>query len=341
MVADTQHNADFPPGLEERFQQPPGWRWHSYKSPRGAHKIRFGTVAPQGSVPDAVVVCLQGLGEFTEKYYELARDLTANNLSFWMMDWHGQGKSGRYLTNSQKRHSVGFDEDIAELHYFIMEYIKHAAVHPEVGRIPLVMLGHSTGANIGLHYLHHHPDSFACAAFVAPLLKVHALRWLPDFLSLAATGVFQEIADHKAIGFGSGDWRPETRDDPARNVFSSDEARRAVHNAWFRHDPALPVGEVTYGWLHAANKSCARLRRKNIIEEIHTPCLLALAGKERLVDNAAIRQIAARLPHGKLLEFPGAKHEILMERDEFRSAFLGEFYEMLRANKIKEKLKPF
>ena len=48
-----------------------------------------------------------------------------------------------------------------------------------------------------------------------------------------------------------------------------------------------------------------------------------------------------RMPNATTLELPEAKHEILMETDEIRNAFLNDFMELLATNNIKEKLKPF
>ena len=145
------------PDLEDRFLPPPGWRWHQFKNAKG-RSLRFGSVFPENRVPEAIVIALEGLSEFSEKYFEVAHDLLKMDCAFWVLDWQGQGKSQRHLKNPHKRHSSSFDEDVADLHFFIQEYVKHSAVHPDVGRIPLVMLGHSMGANIGLHYLHRHPD---------------------------------------------------------------------------------------------------------------------------------------------------------------------------------------
>lgn len=329
-----------PPSLEKRFQMPEGWRWHVFKNRQG-RAIRFGTVAPKSGIPDAVVIGLQGLGEFTEKYFELANDLVARNLSFWMIDWQGQGKSHRHLKDRQKRHSGGFQEDVDDLHYFIMEYIKHSAVHPDVGRIPLVMLGHSMGANIGLHYLKQHPDMIACAAFTAPLVGINAIRLMPGWVSLPLTGALRELLDQTYVEVGGGRWTPAMREGKRNDIHTSDPVRKQVHNAWCLHDPELQVGNITYVWLHEAHSSCMKLQKKGYLADIRTPCLFAIAGRETLVDNGAARRAIATMPQAQILEMPDAKHEILMERDDIRDEFLKAFQELLRVNNIKEKLKPF
>lgn len=327
------------PDLEERFLPPPGWRWHSFRNPQG-RKLRFGSVTPESRVPDAVVVALPGLSEFSEKYFEVAHNLLERNLSFWVLDWQGQGKSDRHLKNRHKRFSNSFDEDVADLHFFLMEYVKHSAVHPDVGRIPLVMLGHSMGGNIGLRYLLRHPDTFACAAFSAPMLGIKSLQNWPRWMTMGLTALFREAMGQSYV-FGGCDWHADARANPGNNHFSSDPVRDAIHNAWCLHDPELQVGHVTFGWLHAALNSCRLLRAKNSLRDIRTPILMALAGQDMLVDNNAIRHAAAAMPHVKLLELEDAKHEILMERDDIRNRFFNAFDDLLQVNQIKKKLQPF
>lgn len=335
----SEKQAKLPP-LEQRFLPPEGWRWHHFKTPRG-RTLRFGTVSPKDTVPDAVVVILTGLSEFSEKYYETARDLLGRNLSVWIMDWQGQGLSERFIPkNPQKRHSRGFDEDVADLHCFIKEYVKHAAVHPDVGRIPLVMLGHSMGANIGMRYLAHHPDMFACAAFSAPMVGIKKLNMIPPFLRLPLTALFQEVAGQNYV-FGGGEWTPQSRANPGNNIFSSDPTRDRIHNAWCEFDPRLQVGNVTFGWLHEANKSCHILQRAETARSLNTPCLFALAGKDDLVNNDIARRVIKMIPHAKVLELRDAKHEILMESDKYRNEFLQEFDNLLRVNNIRHKLEKF
>lgn len=328
------------PSLEDRFLEPPGWRWHKFK-----HKgciLRFGTASPANSIPDAVVVCLEGLSEFGEKYFEVARTCLDKNLAFWVFDWIGQGQSSRYLGNPHKRHSHGFHQDVDDLHALILGYIKHSSVHPDRGRIPLVMLAHSTGGNIGMHYLAKYPGIFECAAFTAPLLGLKAIRFLPGILAQGLAGMLN-------LGFnsfyipGHTDWRECARNNPIKEMFSGDPQRRLVHNAWCLIDPSLQVGGVTFGWIYHAIKSCAELNRPGILESIQTHCLIALAGKDDFVDNGRILEAAARLPHAETIEFPESRHEILMEKDSIRSPFFDAFYTLIRERIINrpETLKPF
>ncbi len=335
MMTQTQNIPALPP----RFLQPEGWRWHVFTNTKGK-KLRFGAVSPKGKIPDAVVVCLPGLSEFGEKYFELAHDMLDHNMAFWVLDWQGQGRSDRPESNPHKRYVASFDDDIDDLQFFLTEYVKHAAVHPDVGRLPMVMLGHSMGANIGLRYLAKYPDMFCCAAFSAPLLAIRATAFLPGPLALWLAEVLQLFMARSYVP-GGGNWSPDAREKPTKNIFSSDPVRSTIHDAWCHADPRLQVGDVTYGWVHAALKSCAALKGNRTAETIEVPCFFALAGKDRLVDNGAAQKFAARVKNAKIITLPESLHEVLMEKDAVRSTFLQEFFTFMNDNHIREKLKTF
>ncbi len=323
-----------PSELEKRFQQPEGWRWHNFE--RNGRKIRFGSVFPKDKTPDAIVVCLQGVREFSEKYFETANWCLSQNLAFWTLDWAGQGLSTRYLSDPQKRHSMGFKQDIEDLHYFIDEYIKHSSVSTDKGRIAMALLGHSMGANIGLRYLYHYPDTFECAAFTAPMTGIKVFRFIPQRLALIAAYFCNLIAGQKYIP-GGNNW--DKRTEKAR--LTKDPLRHQIEEIWCKKNPDLRCGDVTLGWVYNAQKSCLDLQKKH--RDILTPCLVAIAGHEDLVDNRISHKIMSGMADVQTIDYPGSYHEILMEQDDIRDNFLGHFYNLIKEKIIDrpETLKPF
>jgi lysophospholipase len=316
----------FLPDLEPRFLPPQGWRWHEFTNAHG-NVIRFGTVRPPGQAR-GVVVALPGLGEYCEKYFEVARDMLDRGLAFCVLDWCGQGRSSRPLSNRQKRHSTGFSNDVEDLHALICNPL--SGVDPfAAGRLPAIMLAHSMGGNIGLRYLVAHGGIFDAAALCAPMLRIAAMRGLPGAISRRVSGFFAGLRGESYV-FGAGDWKPLHRPPPPLSVLSADPVRCRVHNAWCLHDPRLQVGGVTFGWLHEANRSCGALELPGLLESISIPCLVAVAGRDVLVDPRAARRAAGRLPRGRLLDLPGCLHEILMERDVHRAAFFEKFDALLK-----------
>lgn len=328
--------------LSERFLAPAGWRTHSFVNPDNGHKIHYGSVFPQREQPpSAVIVCLGGLSEFAEKYFEVAHDMLDRGYAFWFIDWQYQGRSGRLEKFPHRRHSDGFEQDVSDLYKLVADYIKPSAVHPDRGRIPMIMLGHSMGANIGFHFLAQHPKYFDGAAFTAPLFGIHNFKW-PQRILAALIAPVLPIVGKKYI-FSGKDWHEGLRKGDGSEIFSSDAIRDGLHRHWSETNPELQVGHVTFGWVIKALKSCAKIRNSDFLKNIKIPVLVAVAGNEAIVDNDAIREVVRDLPHGQMLEIEGARHEILMEQDIYRDAFLKAFDKMVEENKIAtiENLKPF
>jgi lysophospholipase len=69
----------------------------------------------------------------------------------------------------------------------------------------------------------------------------------------------------------------------------------------------------------------AGFARRGALDHVTNPLLVAIAGREMLVDNRALRRVAAALPSAETLDVPEAKHEILQERDESREKFWTAF----------------
>lgn len=332
MVSSVQS----PPGLQKRFTKPEAWRWGVFE--RNGRKVRYGFAQVDNQNPAANVFILPGLSEFPEKYFETARNLLEQNMSVWVIDWAGQGKSSRYLKNRYKRHSGGFQAYIQDLHYLMQlclddqnghfgtktENTSNVQKKISKNKIPLAMLAHSMGANIGLRYMLDHPHSFSCAAFSAPMFGILGLKYIP----FAVTRLMAALAPESYVP-GGKDWHEYTRARSGNDVFSTDPVRGALHNAWCLADPELQVGSVTYRWLYEAEKSCRILRRSPLLETIQTYCIAGFAGDDLFVDNTTGQKVMNRLSYSKTLEFPDAQHELLMERDEIRRPFLKAFCKCL------------
>ena len=81
----------------------------------------------------------------------------------------------------------------------------------------------------------------------------------------------------------------------------------------------LALGGVTYGWLGAALRSIALMRRPGYLESIRTPILVCQAGLERIVSNRAQIEFVRRLPQARLAVFAEARHELLYECEPVRA----------------------
>ena len=58
---------------------------------------------------------------------------------------------------------------------------------------------------------------------------------------------------------------------------------------------------------------------------IRQPILIMAAGRDHMVSTPAIDEFSIHLRAGSHLIIPGARHEFLMEQDQFRRQFLAAF----------------
>lgn len=251
----------------------------------------------------------------------------------------GQGKSDRYLkSNPQKRHAHDFILDVQDLHYFMTAYVKPASVHPDRGRIPAVMLAHSMGANLGLRYLHEHNDMFECAAFTAPMIGIKAFKFIPQLFAYGLASALSLPFGNFYIP-GGADWGK--RMEHAR--LSSDPVRKDLQTRWNKADHDLRCGDVTFGWVRHAQKSCLEVQSPQFLSQIKTPSFFAIPQKEDLVDNKRLYTAIKHMPAAHFIDYPEASHEILMEKNKIRDDFLNRFFSLINQNVIErpETLKPF
>jgi lysophospholipase len=268
------------------------------------------------AAPRGVCLLLNGQTEFIEKYFEVIDELRGRGFAVATLDWRGQGGSGRLVPEAPLKGHIGdFAEYDADLEA-AMDQLLAPMLAP--GERPIA-LAHSMGGHILLRYLHRHPGRIKAAACCAPMLRFSTRgqpRWLVRLLTDLMTG----------SGHGTDFvWGMAARD-PLRlsfadQIVTSDAARFQRTRDFLARHPQLRLAGPTWGWVAAAYRSIARLARPDYAEAIATPVLICGAGHDRVCITDAARRFAATLPRGTYREIAGAEHEILMERDIFRSKF--------------------
>ncbi len=304
--------------LEERFTQPPGWTWESTEHTPG-RKLRYGFVSPDA--PAALIVALPGLNEVAEKYFEIARHYLAQNYAVCVIDFFGQGGSGRYIESSTKRHSNSFDHNIDDLEHVLQ------SLPDALTSLPKIMLAHSMGANIGTRYLAAHPGTFALAGMSAPLYGIATVSDLPRFVQTNLSAFLNAVIGKTYVTFhGMANRRKNRKFDG--NPLSSDHDRFRLMESWMAHNEQLRADDVTFGWVYHALRSCFVIEKQ--ASTIQNPIFYALAGDDEIVHNPTARRVIATIKNAETIEIKGAKHEILMERDELRDQFFNRFDQKIR-----------
>jgi len=310
------------PNLPPRLLAPAGLQWGTFETMDGA-RLRWGHVPAAN--PRGECVLVGGFAEFVEKYFETMADMAQRGLSVWCLDWRGQGGSIRPKFHPSRPRRRDFDRDAADLLAF--------ARHVLPGRHPRVLVAHSMGGAISMLMLTQAHDLFAGAVLSAPMLGIHTAP-IPSFLArpLAMLGVVWGFGTEFAPG--RGPWKPDPNLNADTSLTSHDPVRCMVHQSWFMARPDLRVDGPTYGWVRSALDLAIRLRDPAVFPAIFTPLLIGTPQEEHHVDPEAARYAAKRMADATLVPFPGARHELFLERDDFRVPWLAamdEFFDRILA----------
>ena len=304
------------------------WTAEHLDRPDGA-RLRLAHWLP-ASAPRATVLLLHGRTEFNEKYEETAGDLIARGFDVWSFDWRGQGLSTRFLDDRQKGHVDDYDMLVEDLRA-VIDHVRRVE-GTGGGQRPLVLLAHSMGGLVAMRYLVSGTQDAAAAVLSAPLLGIGPGRF-PTWLVKALARLAVWFGHEDGFAVTQRPWRPGA-DTFEGNAVTTDRDRHAIQQKWFRDKPDLVLGGVTWGWLDATIRTCKALFVPGEAARVAIPVLFGMASNDIVVSRSAIARMAARVPGAELKTYADARHELLMERDEVRDAFLADIDAFLKARGI-------
>ena len=262
-------------------------------------------------------VCVfPGRAEFIEKYFEVVTDLRLRGFAAAVLDWRGQGLSQRSLRDPRKGHVRSFADYDRDLEAFVQE-----VVLPDCPP-PYFALAHSMGAAVLLRTAQQGRRWFERTVLSAPLIGLAGRAGSP--------GTRATIRWMRRLGLGAS-YVPSGG---ATSIFSlpfegnpltADAARYNRTAAIVEAHPALALGSPTVSWLDAAFDVMGAFATVAYAPQLQHPILIVAAGQDAIVSNSATEQFAMRLRTGAYIVIPGARHEILMERDTYRAQFWAAF----------------
>ncbi|MEW4448624.1 alpha/beta hydrolase [Qipengyuania sp. JC766] len=262
--------------------------------------------------PRGSVLFLPGRGDHYEKYLEALDHWHRQGWRVTAADWRGQGASGRLGTDPTTGHVQDFANWIDDLAAFWNEW---KAGNPG----PYVLMGHSMGGHLVLRALAEgrvDPDALVLSA---PMLAFYGSA-IPAFALHGAARLMTRIGDPRRPAWK---WSEKPGEMPAAraNLLTHDRDRYEDEIWWRTERPELVMGPGSWGWVERAFASMRSLFRPGVLEGIRTPVFLFGTSNDKLVDMAAIRVAAHRIPDAELLEFGDeAHHEILREADPVRDS---------------------
>ncbi len=281
--------------------------------------VRLRTAIWRGTARRSLgTVCIfQGRAESLERYFETVSDLRRRGFTVASFDWRGQGGSERRLRNPRKGHVDSFGEYDRDLDAFMQQLALPDCPPPHFA------LAHSTGGLVCLRAVHDGRARFARMVLDGPLLGLGPRRPSQGF----AGGV---AALFTAIGLGE-------LEVPGRyavtiehmkfegNPLTSDAARFERNRQIAIQLPQVSVGVPTYGWLYAATGAMAAAADESFPTRITTPTLFVAGSLDKVVSVPAVERFAGELRTASFVLLPGARHEVLMERDRLREQYWAAF----------------
>ena len=280
--------------------------------------IRYGV---WGDVLDAkdhhkpIIVILPGLSEFIEKYAIMVAPLIAAGHDAIVLDWPSQGLSGRFLKDRTIIHSDRFDDHLNAL-MAVLEAAGITSGRPHKRR--LILFGHSMGGHL----------AFRAAALLRPRVEamiVSAPMMLPPltppWLIRAKLWALMRCGYARKSVSGKSDHSHRYVFD-ADNYLTRDEEGYHLLTRLWEDNMDLKTYDLTYGWLAAAYRSCVSTTAKaSWLKRFDVPVLAHIGSDERLVSADYQKWALSLLPHGEVMTYEGARHELMLELPEVRQAF--------------------
>lgn len=263
------------------------------------------------------VVIFQGRGEQIEKYFRIVERLRRRGFAVVAFDWRGQGGSSRQLGNPQKGHVARFRHYERDV-----EAVRRQVALPDCPP-PFYGLGHSMGGHILLAASPRLVPWLQRMVLTAPMLDFGDRFPSRDEIRRAAGLAC-------ALGFGRLQAPGQPRRTPSDmpfdgNPLTSDPAvfRMMMDVTGLR--PDLGVGAPTMRWLFEAARSMDAMDRPDFPASVPIPVLMFNCGGDHLVSVRAIERMARRLRSVGYVLVPGARHELLQEREIFAAQFWAAF----------------
>lgn len=309
-----------PQNLPEKFRAPAHGQYETFESSFG-QKLSVLRFEEESAKADFIVQT--GLNEPKEKNSELYKDLAARGYNVHTMDWPYQGFSDG-SDEHRRRHTNGIAHDIHDFDRFV-DYV--LATRKSAPDTPLYMLGHSYGGHVISHYVSRKDHQADAVLLTAPMIDFY-FKPEKTFRSLSMWGsaahglakVLSGFFGSNAYAPGCTDWSAEDRID-GPDIFSNDPERKQLSNLWIEANPKTQVGRPTLGWVMDSIESC-RLLKQEDFSHLKIPFAIAVAGGEVITDNNAMFELITRVPNGRILSFPKAKHEMWMCDDGVRNGML-------------------
>jgi lysophospholipase len=288
-----------------------------YLKGKGGVRLRYARWPSALKQRHGTICVFPGRTEFIEKYFEVVGELRRRGFAVAVLDWRGQGGSGRLMRNTLKGHVKSF----ADYEDDVTRFMNEVAL-PDCPP-PYYALAHSMGATVLLKAATMRGCWFSRMVMTTPMLEIVGLPIPAGAVSALTTALSLSGFGRIAVPGGMKDYLASQKFEG--NPGTGDHERFVRNQSVLAAAPALAVGPPTIGWLRGALSAMAALKSDRFPNRLRVPVLMLAAGDDRIVSSKAIEDFADRLKVGTQLVLRGSRHEILQERDLIREQFWAAF----------------
>jgi proline iminopeptidase len=268
-----------------------------------------GAAAP-GAPP--VVFLHGGPGYNSYSFAQIEGPLLEKQLRMIYLDQRGSGRSERPWTRDYRMSTLVEDVD---------------ALRRSLGVNQLALIGHSFGGMLALEYASAHPEHVSKLILVdilydAPLQCRFRAQSLAQLRPEAYARVAKDTVDSAGVRRSDCELefralRGADREDFCNEMMFPDSGRRKLQDSLDRASGLRNTGELSNAQFNAGLLTY----RFTGFARLTMPVLVVVGGQDRAVGGAPMRDLATRVPHGRLLELPKGGHfPYLEEPDAFARA---------------------
>ena len=311
-----------------KYEKAPFLELDNYKAPKGIEsyfikmddgiKIRICQWRANSKDSKGTILIQQGHNEFIEKYFETIQEFLDRNYSVITFDWRGQGMSGHQIKDIHKAFLKDFKRHDEDLSYILNKIID------KYFKKPLIGIGHSMGGCIMLSAFHDYPEKFYYGILSAPMLGFKNEKFLRTASSLM--NIFRKDTDY-LIGSKPNMGKETSFEE---NDLTTDKVRYKRIIDMVRIKPDIRLWGVTNSFAKAVYKRFRMIRERGWAETINLKILIINNINDKVVDSKKIDQMVSRLPKAETLYFNSTKHEIFMEKDNFRKILWSSIDQFLK-----------
>jgi len=311
-IADLYFKKSFEP-------LPHDWRWSTY-SPAPGVELRTGRLTIEN--PKGTVIVVPGFTSPIEMSARAYKMFSAAGFNVAAIDYRGQGKSWRPLSNPEKGHVESFAQLADDLAGF--------AKQERVADTPLFFFSISKGAHITMRMAEDNIANASAYALAVPMIEINSGGFDLSRLKFIAQ-TFTTLGLGSMYLPGLTQWPNDNLTFGEATDCNANPTTAQIQDSLFAQDKQLRVNGVTMRWLKESIESGEHLLRPEVAEKIVQPVKVFNAGDEQIVNAAAAKQFCESLANCSFSEFANARHCINRENYSVFDEILKQSIELYKA----------